>query len=317
MLQSPLMESLRNRLDEQHIIVKENEQNIWTNKEVTSQITSQQNEIKAKWMQANLEGIPNIEAFNKGKAAIQDQEKMLKTNKETLDKINEELARWKTAEQYDEYSAQIKELSGALDEVQYLAQLQAISKKLELELSSIEEKKKTLATLYTKVAAGINEVHEYIKSINPLWSALLKRVVVNPRFSEITLDSYSYQNKNQADVKVTLHDDKVKVVEVASESQITDLQLTFMLSMAQTYSWTPWKALLLDDPTQHHDLVHAAGVFDLLRDSIIDNKFQVLLGTHDSIQARFFQRKLQNDGVPVRLWNLLVDENGVKAERMD
>ncbi len=88
----------------------------------------------------------------------------------------------------------------------------------------------------------------------------------------------------------------------------------FGSTMANTYQWTPWKALLLDDPTQHHDLVHSAGVFDLLRDYIIDQKFQVLLGTHDSVHAHFFQRKLQNDGVPAKIWNLKADDSGVKAE---
>ncbi|MCI5224389.1 MAG: hypothetical protein D3924_17410 [Candidatus Electrothrix sp. AR4] len=56
--------------------------------------------------------------------------------------------------------------------------------------------------------------------------------------------------------------------------------------------WIPWRALLLDDPTQHHDLVHASSVFDLLRDYISDLGFQVMLSTHDSQQANFFRRKL-------------------------
>ncbi|WP_199269901.1 hypothetical protein [Algibacter sp. L1A34] len=47
------------------------------------------------------------------------------------------------------------------------------------------------------------------------------------------------------------------VNQIASEAQLTDLQLTFMLAMAKQHHWTPWRALLLDDPTQHHDLVHA------------------------------------------------------------
>jgi len=67
----------------------------------------------------------------------------------------------------------------------------------------------------------------------------------------------------------------------------------------------PWKALLLDDPTQHHDLVHASSVFDVLRDYIIDFDYQVM-STDDSIQAKFFQRKLENEGVPAKFisWSL-------------
>jgi len=76
-----------------------------------------------------------------------------------------------------------------------------------------------------------------------------------------------------------------------------------MLSMASTYKWTPWKSLLLDAPTQHHHLIHASGVFDLLRDYIAYQEFQVLMGTHDVIQAKFFQRKLENENIDVEPLN--------------
>ena len=141
----------------------------------------------------------------------------------------------------------------------------------------------------------------------------MKRIVADPRFAETALNTYPWRYKPHAAVEIKLHDQKVNVMDVASEAQITDLQLTFLLSMASTYSWTPWKALLLDDPTQHHDLVHAANVFDLLRDYIVDQNFQIILGTHDTVQARFFQRKLQNDGIPVKVWNLTASESGVTA----
>ena len=95
---------------------------------------------------------------------------------------------------------------------------------------------------------------------------------------------------------------------------MTDLQLTFLLSMAMSHQWSPWKALLLDDPTQHHDLVHASAVFDLLRDYIVDHGFQVVIATHDALQARYFLRKLQNDGIEAKIWTLVPTENGVTAQ---
>ena len=112
-------------------------------------------------------------------------------------------------------------------------------------------------------------------------------------------------------VNVPLHGEKILAHHVASEAQITDLQLTFLLALAQSYEWTPWRALLLDDPTQHHDLVHASAVFDLLRDYVAEKNFQVLLATHDSIQAKFFMRKLQNDGIPARICTLQATSAGV------
>jgi exonuclease SbcC len=87
--------------------------------------------------------------------------------------------------------------------------------------------------------------------------------------------------------------------------------------MANRYQWTPWKALLLDDPTQHHDLVHASSVFDVLRDYMVDLDYQVLMSTHSAIQANFFQRKLENEGVPCKIYQLVARKGGVTAERMN
>ena len=55
-------------------------------------------------------------------------------------------------------------------------------------------------------------------------------------------------------------------------------------------------------------------MFDLLRDYIVDFDFQVMMGTHDSVQANFFQRKLQNDGVDVKIYRLKAGDGGVTAE---
>ena len=89
-----------------------------------------------------------------------------------------------------------------------------------------------------------------------------------------------------------------------------------MLAMANKYKWTAWNGLLLDDPTQHHDLVHASSVFDVLRDYIIDYDYQVMISTHDSSQARFFQSKLENEGIPVKIYQLVPRSEGVIAKRI-
>ncbi len=141
----------------------------------------------------------------------------------------------------------------------------------------------------------------------------MKRVVREQRFTGTNLDFRSIYRKEHAEVSVPLHGKLVPVPAIASEAQLTDLQLTFLLSMAMEHQWSSWRCLLLDDPTQHHDLVHAASVFDLLRDYIVDHDFQVVIATHDALQARYFMRKLQNDGIEARLWSLVPTPEGVKA----
>lgn len=160
----------------------------------------------------------------------------------------------------------------------------------------------------------IENVQKHVGKVVPRWQALLKRVVRESRFHEASLKFFNSYNKDRAGVSVPLGNKAVPVPDIASEAQLTDLQLTFLLSMAMSHQWSPWKALLLDDPTQHHDLVHASAVFDLLRDYIVDHGFQVVIATHDALQARYFMRKLQNDGIEAKIWTLVPTEDGVTAQ---
>lgn len=281
-----------------------------------SKLQGQQKEILEQWNSCGLAVAPALEALINKRQELIKQADNIKQSSEELNKLAEELGRWTAAEKFETLDKEIKAICKNEDEQIYLGKIKDQALALEKELAFITERKDALDKLYRKIGTEVDGVHEKIKAINPLWISLLKKVVVNPRFVDTHLDSYSYRNKSQAEVKVDLHDSQVSVMEVASEAQATDLQLTFMLSMASSYKWTSWKSLLLDDPTQHHDLVHASGVFDLLRDYILDQDFQILMGTHDAIQGKFFQRKLQNEHIDVKLWRLIANENGVRAEEI-
>lgn len=296
---------------------KEAEEQIMDLNLAVSKLQGQQNEILEQWKSCGLIDAPTLESLVNKKETLLKQADSIKQNSEELNKLAEELGRWTAAEKFETLDKEIKAICKSEDEQIYLRKIKDQSLTLEQELAFITERKAALDKLYRKIGDEVNGVHEKIKAVNPLWVSLLKKVVVNPRFVDTYLDSYSYRNKSQAEVKVDLHDSQVSIMEVASEAQATDLQLTFMLSMASSYKWTQWKSLLLDDPTQHHDLVHAAGVFDLLRDYIIEQEFQILMGTHDAIQGKFFQRKLQNENIDVKLWRLIANDNGVRAEEIN
>lgn len=295
-------------------VKKESEEQIADLNMAISKLQGQRNEILAEWKDGSLIEPPSLDNLNLGKNKLIKQSDLIKKGIEDLNKMSDELGRWNAAEKFAILDKEIKEICENQDEQVYLSSMKERSSTIDGELSFITERKNALEKLYRKIGEEVNGVHDKIKAINPLWVSLLKKIVVNPRFVETQLESYSHRNKSQAEVKINLHDEQVSVMEVASEAQATDLQLTFMLSMASTYKWTPWKSLLLDDPTQHHDLVHASGVFDLLRDYIIDQDFQILMGTHDAVQAKFFQRKLQNENIDVKLWRLIANDDGVRAE---
>lgn len=267
---------------------------------------------KAKWASLQLVGEPSTKHLNEVKDALNQKLKKLEEYIVNLDSVNGEIARLNVAYAYFDTEEKIIQQKGRLSELNYTAELTAIMNKCNKELIDVTVKAQTLNSFALQLSRELENVHELIRSVNPLWNKLLKRIVIDPRFSETILNSYSFYKKQHADVNIHLHGGEIRASHVASEAQITDLQLTFLLALAQSYEWTPWKALLLDDPTQHHDLVHASAVFDLLRDYIAEQNFQVMLATHDSVQARFFMRKLENDGIPARICDLHATSQGVR-----
>lgn len=269
--------------------------------------------VRASWRQLSFLGDPTVEAAGSREAQLQSSITELARHSETLQTIKIEIGAWGKLEQARLAQGLLDRRRGEFSEEEFTANLsrrieqeQADQKRLSLLSDAMDKLNQYLST-------EIANVQKHVLAVVPRWQALLKRVVREQRFTGTSLDFRSLYRKEHAEVSVPLHGELVPVPAIASEAQLTDLQLTFLLSMALDHQWTSWRGLLLDDPTQHHELVHAASVFDVLRDYIVDHDFQVVIATHDALQARYFMRKLQNDGIEARLWSLVPTPDGVTA----
>lgn len=271
-------------------------------------------QLRASWQELKLTGDPLAEAAQAREATLHATLTLLEGYVSALEGIGVEISAWAKLNE--------SQLAQRLIDAQRLDRseeaFQALlndninaARSSFLRLTSISE---AMDFLDDSLKKEIQNIQKHVGKVVPRWQALLKRVVRESRFHEASLKFFNSYNKDRAGVSVPLGDKAVPVPDIASEAQLTDLQLTFLLSMAMSHQWSPWKALLLDDPTQHHDLVHASAVFDLLRDYIVDHGFQIVIATHDALQARYFLRKLQNDGIEAKIWTLVPTENGVTAQ---
>ncbi|OUC57558.1 AAA family ATPase [Acinetobacter seifertii] len=230
-----------------------------------------------------------------------------------LEKVREQIAYLRTADNFRIIQSKIDNLSHGLSEHNYQDSLLNEYSKCKKEIEYYQEKRSMVETFTKYLKEEIDEIQSTVTGIQPLWQSLLKRIIREARFSKTGLELNRRYNKSHAHVQVQISGREVLASLVASEAQKTDLQLTFLLSMALVHQWSPWKGLLLDDPTQHHDLVHASAVFDVLRDYISEYGFQIIMTTHDPVQARYFARKLKNDGIQTQLITLTPTVNGVEA----
>ncbi|WP_425221219.1 AAA family ATPase [Pseudomonas sp.] len=271
-------------------------------------------QFRASWQELELTGDPLAEAALAREATLRATLTLLEGYVSTLEDIGVEISAW--AKLNESQLAQRLIDAQRLDRSEeafeaFLNNSINAARASFLRLTLISD---AMDLLDGSLKKELENVQKHVGKVVPRWQALLKRIVRESRFHEASLKFFSSYNKDRAGVSVPLGNKAVPVPDIASEAQLTDLQLTFLLSMAMSHQWSPWKALLLDDPTQHHDLVHASAVFDLLRDYIVDHGFQIVIATHDALQARYFLRKLQNDGIEAKIWRLVPTENGVTAQ---
>lgn len=270
--------------------------------------------LRATWHEFLLPGDPLAEAAESHKVTLRASLAHLERHSQGLDDIKVEISAWAKLEESRLAQRLLDARRLELSEEAFEVQLEASITEARIAVRRRSQLSLAMDTLDKFLKLEIGNVQKHVVKVVPRWQALLKRIVREPRFSETSLEFYSAWNKERAEVSVPLNGKAVPVPSIASEAQLTDLQLTFLLSMAMSHQWSPWKALLLDDPTQHHDLVHASAVFDVLRDYIVDHGFQVVIATHDALQARYFLRKLQNDGIDAKIWTLVPTAQGVMAE---
>lgn len=269
--------------------------------------------IRATWRQLLFAGDPMIEVARSHEAQLQSTVNELGRHSDTLKTIKIEIGSWSKLEQTRVAQGFLDRQCGGLSEDEFSIDLSQRREMQQSALQQVEKLYKAMESLNQFLSSEIANVQKHVQAVMPRWQALLKRVVREQRFTGTKLSFRSTYQKARAEVSVPLHDGIAPVPMIASEAQLTDLQLTFLLSMALEHQWSSWRGLLLDDPTQHHDLVHASSVFDVLRDYIVDHGFQVVIATHDALQARYFMRKLQNDGIEARIWSLAPTPEGVTA----
>lgn len=86
-----------------------------------------------------------------------------------------------------------------------------------------------------------------------------------------------------------------------SEGQLAALQISAMITASVLLPWSRWRALLLDDPLQHADVIKVGAFADLIRALCSDKQHQVIMTTHDRVQADFIAAKFLAGGLAAKI----------------
>ena len=94
---------------------------------------------------------------------------------------------------------------------------------------------------------------------------------------------------------------------ILSEGQLAANGLSMLCSASVSYPWSRWQALLLDDPLQHNDVIHAAAFADMMRNLVGLKGYQVLMSSHDRVETEFIERKFSAADLPCTVLQLIAE----------
>jgi exonuclease SbcC len=89
-----------------------------------------------------------------------------------------------------------------------------------------------------------------------------------------------------------------------SEGQLSALSVSSLLAASTSFRWSCWPALLMDDPLQHNDVIHASAFIDLMRSLVQKLDYQVVMSAHDADEADFIERKCASAGIAFQMCEL-------------
>ncbi|MBP2532240.1 hypothetical protein, partial [Rhizobium sp. PvP099] len=84
---------------------------------------------------------------------------------------------------------------------------------------------------------------------------------------------------------------------VLSEGQLAANGFSILCAASTAYRWSRWRALLLDDPLQHNDVIHTAAFVDLMRNLVELEGYQLIMSSHDRAESEFIARKFDAAGL--------------------
>jgi DNA repair protein SbcC/Rad50 len=147
---------------------------------------------------------------------------------------------------------------------------------------------------------------DYIKPLDALMKRINQAILCDPRVGiDLHVKNRKIEQSASKTGEVPDSIDEIDPVLVHSEGQMAALAVSMLCAASLTYPWSRWRALVLDDPLQHNDAIHASAFADLVGNVVLEKDYQVLLSTHDIGQAEFLQRKFDARRIPCATLSLL------------
>jgi DNA repair exonuclease SbcCD ATPase subunit len=258
-------------------------------------------EMRSRWQRAGLKGDPAADSYQIAIDAMSDRNQRLAELESRHKAILEGYSTWLKSEEFRELQQRVGEIvlkEKAATEPGVSEILRRRLESLQIELFSVQKAKEFREQTLTKLEG---EAKEYASTVLAPLNSLNKSFLhVFSCFSNMSLSlgAKTHQStsrlefmlgwlENSSDVNT-----QASIRHFLSEGQLSALSVSLLLSMSIAYRWSRWRALLLDDPLQHNDIIHASSFIEVLRNLVRYERYQVILSTHDHQLADYIRRKM-------------------------
>lgn len=209
------------------------------------------------------------------------------------------LARWQDANDLHALEQEIQDEIGVTDRDGHARELADAEARTRRDCEAAERARQAADELGDRLQRVTAEFGDRaVKPFSRLFQRYLRALVHDERFHSIAVSYEAAARSAGLRFKVGLGGSDTEAEFILSEGQLGDVSLAAMLAASSTFPWSRWRALLLDDPTQYNDLIHATALFDVLRNLVLMEDYQVFVSAHDTGQAAFFRQKLVSLGIP-------------------
>ncbi|MBF0391212.1 MAG: AAA family ATPase [Alphaproteobacteria bacterium] len=269
--------------------------------------------LRGLWRGLALEGDPDPAVLRTAVAETQRIESSLPVFASRLEELRQGHRDWMAAgviQRAEEQLARKCAALGATTAVEAVGILQNRLMVAETRLSASQNAASLARTLAGRMKTGVEAFEaDILAPLNDRFIAFCRALSTSGDYLPV-VSSRSHMNRKAISWGVRVLEDvaggeKARPAhQILSEGQLASLALSFLMAASTTFRWSRWPALVLDDPLQHNDLVHLAAFTDLMRRLIEEERYQVILTTHDQAEAEYLFRRLRTVGQGATLCTL-------------
>lgn len=268
--------------------------------------------IEAQWKSAGMSGLPNAASLTKRRAAIAkdieeidlllgEQQRLVESYEKALQ--NEELK---------QLTVQLEKAGGpgaASNPNEYEQFVKQQLRDAEARQQTSESTKSTVAALAENLQKAATDFStRFLLPLNDLIDQFNEALLSYPG-ETIRFKASHHLNRTRFDMQLRYrdpiddalynaqHNIQLPPQIVLSEGQLAANGFSILCAASVAYPWSNWRALLLDDPLQHNDIIHAAAFADLMRNLVEQKGYQLFMSSHERSEAEFISRKFDAAGI--------------------